>query len=140
MKKITLLFLALFTMFLGLTSVSAHEKQGEILMQNEETMEVLANVSAECKSMFGNPNEDGTLAYYLQMILDIIKYAGIVLCILLTIVDFAKALLGDDKEMYKPLAKTAFTRLAYAVMLFFLPMVVKTILLLIGAYDTCGIM
>lgn len=137
MKKAIILFLAVFTLFSSVLTVSAQESYE--YLSNGETKEVLANVSAECKSMFGNPNTEGSLAYYLQMILDIIKYAGIVLCIFLTIVDFAKALLGDDKEMYKPLTKTAFARLAYAVMLFFLPAIIKTLLLLLGAYDTCGI-
>lgn len=136
MKKTILLLIVTLTFFIGLSTVSAQENALE-LIPNSGEVQLLA--SADCNSMFGNPNKDGTLAYYLQLILDVVKYAGIVLCILLTIVDFFKALLGDDKEMYKPLSKTAMTRLAYAVMLFFLPAVIRTILLLLGAYDTCGI-
>lgn len=138
MKKIILLIIAMFALMFSISNVSA----AEIIVDGAEVdgaVEVLANISADCNSMFGNPKTDGSLAYYLQLILDVIKYAGIVLCIVLTVVDFFKALLGDDKEMYKPLAKTAFTRLGYAVMLFFLPAVVRTILLFLGAYDTCGI-
>ena len=138
MKKICLLFLTVFILFLGMNTVSASERYSETLVENGGTISYLAT-DKECDAMFGDPDKPGDLAYYLQKILDIIKYAGIILCILLTIVDFAKALLGDDKEMYKPLAKTAFNRLCYAVMLFFLPAVVETILSLIDVYGTCGI-
>lgn len=138
MKKIILMFITFVILFLGMSTVSAKGNFGDTLLENGGTIQVLAT-EKECNAMFGDPDKPGDLAYYLQKILDVIKYAGIVLCIVLTIVDFAKALLGEDKEMYKPLAKTAFNRLMYAVMLFFLPAIVKTILLLIDVYGTCGI-
>ena len=137
MKRTIIIFLTIF-MFCG-SIMPVFAKKIEVLSDETKTVEALANISAECDSMLGNPEDDDELAYYLQMALEIIKYAGIILCIVLTIVDFAKALLGEDKEMYKPLAKTAFTRLAYAVVLFFLPAIVNTLMLLLGAYDTCGI-
>ncbi|MBE6155313.1 MAG: hypothetical protein E7164_00980 [Firmicutes bacterium] len=93
----------------------------------------------ECDALFGDPEQPGDLAYYLQKVLDVMKYLGIILCIVLTIVDFGKAILGEDKDMYKPLAKTAFNRLCYAVMLFLLPTIIETILRLIDVYGTCGI-
>lgn len=138
MKKTILIFTALIIMFIGLGTVSAVEKSSENIYEISDTMQILAN-NSDCDSMFGDPDKPGDLAYYLQKILDIIKYAGVILCIFLTIVDFAKAILGEDKEMYKPLAKTAFNRLCYAVMLFFLPAVVKTLLTLIDVYGTCGL-
>lgn len=138
MKKIILLFLTVFVLFLGMSTVSAKERYSDVLFEDGGTIQVL-DTAKECDAMFGDPEKPGDLAYYLQKILDVIKYAGIVLCIFLTIVDFAKALLGDDKEMYKPLAKTAFNRLCYAVVLFFLPSIVKTLLMLIDVYGTCGI-
>ena len=138
MKKMILIFATIIVLFLGMNTVSAEEKYNGNIYELSDTMQVLAT-NKECDAMFGDPDKPGDLAYYLQKILDIIKYAGIILCIFLTIVDFAKAILGEDKEMYKPLAKTAFNRLCYAVMLFFLPAVVKTLLTLIDVYGTCGL-
>lgn len=97
------------------------------------------NTAQNCRALFGDPSKAGDFAYYLQIILDVIKYAGIVLCIVLTVVDFFKALLGEDKELYKPLTKKMFTRFFYAVALFFLPAIVKTLLTLIDVYGTCNI-
>ncbi len=100
----------------------------------------LAGSNADkCDALFGDPNKAGDFAYYLQIALDIIKYAGIVLCVVLSVVDWFKALMGDDKDMYKPLAKKMAARLFYAVALWFLPIIVKTLLTLLDVYGTCGI-
>ena len=98
-----------------------------------------AGLSQTCNSLFGNPQNKGTVAYYLQLALDIMKYLGIILCIVLTIVDFVKALFGEDKDMLKSLSKKGLKRIFYAVALFFLPIIVKTLLTLVDIYDTCGI-
>ena len=138
MKKTILLFFTVFVLFLGLCNVSAKEKSFSTLGNDSEYLAAIS-YTEKCDALLGDPNKVGTVAYYLQIMLDVIKYAGIVLCIVLTIVDFTKAILGEEKDMYKSLAKKAFARLMYAVVLFFLPTIVKTLLFLIDVYGTCGI-
>lgn len=95
-----------------------------------------------CKESFlGDPNDSVKKqpAYYLQIILDIIKYLGIVICIVLTCFEFFKALFSEDTDAMKPLVKKAFTRLILVAMLFFLPIIVKMLMTFVGAYGTCGI-
>ena len=122
MKKMVIILISLLIVFtLGITTVYA------------------AGSSAACNSLFGNPTVSGSVASYIQLALNIMKYLGIILCIVLTIADFAKAVFGEDKDMLKSLTKKGLTRLFYAVALFFLPIIVKTILTLVGIYDTCGI-
>ena len=147
MKKTILLLFTILTLVIGVGYVDA--KEVDIIPVTETNYVTEYHLfddpnagtekDPQCSSLFGDPNNKKDLAWYLQLALDIIKYVGIVLCIVLTIVDFAKALLGEEKEMYKPLAKKAILRMVYAVCLFFLPIFVKTILLLIGVYGTCGI-
>ena len=62
---------------------------------------------------------------YLTKIFSIMKYAGIVLCIGLTIYDFAKALLDSDKDALNKITKRALTRLILVALLFFLPTLVN---------------
>ena len=133
MKK-GLVILVLTLSFFGFVSlVRADSVQGSTIVS-------LAGDNAQnCKALFGNPDKAGDFAYYLQIILDVIKYAGIVLCIVLSVVDWFKALLGEDKEMYKPLAKKMAARVFYAVALWFLPAIVKTLLTLLDVYGICGI-
>lgn len=94
-----------------------------------------------CTSLFGNPNdpEKKDTAYFLQLVLNVFKYIAIVAFVALTSVDFAKAIIGDDKDMIKPLTSKAFNRMIYAVLLFFLPTIVEILLSLIGVYGSCGI-
>lgn len=133
MKKSLMIIVVLLVFFSSFLKVSA----ASFPMTDE--VHVLANESAKCKALFGDPDKAGDLAYYLQTILDIIKYAGIVLCIVLSVVDFFKAIMGEDKDMYKPVVNKMFLRLFYAVALFFLPIIVKTLLTLLDIYGTCNI-
>lgn len=89
--------------------------------------------------LLGDPNVDGSVAYYLQTAFNIIKYIGIVACVALTVVDGLKAVLNDDKDALKGLANKFMRRLIYVAVLFFSPLVINLLLKLIGAYGTCGI-
>ena len=141
MKKIIAICVTLLIFILGVKAVNAKEPTSFF---DEEVTYLAGSMSAtevdnNCKALFGDPEAKGDLAYYMQKGLDIIKYLGIVLCIVLTIVDFAKALFSNDKDMLKPLSKKAFSRLIYAVLLFFLPIIIKVLLSVVGAYGTCNI-
>ena len=145
MKNLIFICITVLIIVLGVQKVNAKEAtsffDGDVYLAGSMTKD------PQCTHLLGDPEDDGTisgtgtpsLAYSLQKALHIIKYVGIILCIVLTSVDFAKALFTNDKDMLKPLSKKAFSRLVYVVMLFFLPIIVKTLLSLIGAYGTCGI-
>ena len=139
MKRTILLLFTLLTIFMTAVKVNAVE----INLSSNNDVKYLATCTSTdlstCGALLGDPKCDGTVAYYLQLALNVIKYVGVVLCIFLTIVDFAKALFSDDKDMFKPLTKKAFARLIYAVLLFLLPSIVKVLLTLIDVYGTCGI-
>ena len=66
-----------------------------------------------------------TLSKYLTKIFSLMKYAGIVLCIGLTIYDFVKVLLDSDKNALNKITKKALTRLILIAVLFFLPTLVN---------------
>lgn len=133
MKKGLVIFVLMLSFFGFVSLVSAESVQGS------ELIYLAGDNAKKCTALFGDPNKAGDFAYYLQIILDIMKYAGIVLCIVLSVVDWFKALLGEDKDMYKPLAKKMAARVFYAVGLWFLPAIVKTLLTLLDVYGTCGI-
>ena len=70
----------------------------------------------------------GDLLIYIEKILSIMKYAGIVLCIGLTIADFVKAITGDDKDALNKITKKALTRILLVALLFFLPTIINFII------------
>ena len=60
------------------------------------------------------------------------KYAGIILCIGLTIADFAKAIIGDDKDALNKITKKAFIRIILVALLFFLPIIINFVLSIVN--------
>ena len=132
MKKSIIILLICTCLFIGIDSVQATEN---IQYFANDTV----SQGAQCQALLGDPSQNGSVAYYLQMALDIIKYLGIIFCIVLTTMDFFKAILGEDKDMTKNLSTKALQRVFYTVLLFFLPIIIKFLLTLIDVYGTCNV-
>lgn len=95
-------------------------------------------INEQC-SAFGDPNVIGTPAYWMQQALEIMKYIAIVALLVLSTLDFIKALAQNDKDALKKAGNTTVKRFIYCVLLFFAPMIVEFMMSLFGAYGTCGI-
>ena len=94
--------------------------------------------SEECGA-FGNPNTNGTFAYYMQKVFDIMKFAGIVIAIIMSIKDILIAVADQKMELYKKLISKTIKRVIYAVLIFFLPVFLNLLFSIVGLYGTCGI-
>ena len=88
--------------------------------------------------ILGDPNDDQTIAFYLQQVFNIIRFVGPILVLLMTILDLVKitAEQKQDGELQKIGVKTL-KRLIYAVILFMLPTLITTVFNFIGLYGTC---
>ena len=95
-------------------------------------------INEQCPA-FGDPNVNGTPAYWMQQALEIMKYIAIVALLVLSTLDFIKALAQNDKDALKKAGNTTVKRFIYCVLLFFAPMIVEFMMSLFGAYGTCGI-
>lgn len=109
-------------------------------------VEAYSNVNVEhrlaedgCEEIFGDPDKEGTVAHFLEQILNIMQYAGPVLCLVLSIVDFIKAAASQEKEALTKAAKTTGKRVALAMILFFIPLLIDFLFPLLGWYGTCDI-
>lgn len=98
-----------------------------------------AELNQNCNSVFGDVNDQNQIAYYMQYAFNIIKYIGIVLCIVLSAVDVVKYILSGDKDGYKSVVGKIVKRLCYACVLVFLPNVLEITFKLLNLYGTCGI-
>ena len=98
-------------------------------------------LDAECTSdsLLGDVTEPNDLAYYIQQGITIMKYLGIALCIIMTIVDIAGVILHEDKELIRPIVQKTISRIGYAVALIFLPEIIEIIGMLVGVISDCGI-
>ena len=133
MKRIFVLIFVLFTCMFSFSSVKA-------LSGNEvisSTPQVLA--TDKCNHIFGDPNTEGDFANYLQQIFNVFKYLAPALVIVLSIVEFVKAVASDDKDALAKATKKTGVRIVLAILLFFIPGLINFLFDKLGWYGTCGI-
>ena len=75
----------------------------------------------------------------LQVAFNFIKYAGPILCIVFSGLDFLKAVVSDKKDELGKVIKRSLTRVVLALVLFFIPILINFLFPLIGWYGTCAI-
>ena len=144
MKKIVSLFIVFIIMFqLTIPVVEAKaftNGYNPILLDSEG-----------CNTLFGDKEDDGvnydpdgnqtaSVAHFMQEIFDFIKYLGPALVVILTVVEFAKAAASNDKDALMKAGKTTGTRIALALLLFFLPVLIDFLFENVLHWTgTCGI-
>ena len=92
-------------------------------------------------SILGDPNDENSVAWLLQQLLNYIKIIGPIFVVVLSSIDFASVIVkGDDEAMAKA-KKKLIHRLILAACLFFIPVFVEVILDMFGitANATCGL-
>ena len=82
---------------------------------------------ADYDSLLGS-DEPGQPLYYINIVLDVIKYAAMICLLGFSIADFIKAIVSSDKDALKKAGTTTFKRFIYCVMIFFLPLVINFLL------------
>ena len=92
-----------------------------------------------CEGLLGDPNDHRAPAYWLQWILNIMKYVAIAALLILSLVDFIKALVSDDKDSVKKASMTTAKRFIYCVLIFFAPIILDFLMELLGLYGSCGL-
>ena len=123
-KKIVFMILFLVTtfLFINITKVEA-----------SSLVYALADAS-ECSDII-----DVEVWKFLQQIFNVIKYAGPVLCLVFSTIDFIKAVASQDKDALSKATKTTGKRIVYALILFFIPTLINFLFPLLGWVGTCGI-
>ena len=132
-KKSLLVILVLFCTFFVSSPVFAENYSGEVVYKLDDSGEL------DCDTLFGDPGTEGTVAHFLEQILNIMMYAGPILCLVLSISDFVKAAASQDKDALTKAGKTTGKRIMFAMILFFIPVLVDFLFPLLGWYGTCGI-
>lgn len=137
--------------FCGKRATTEEQKENVENVNTEELMGELENFFAgienegeiynkmDCEGLLGNPEDSNALAYWIQWMLNIIKYIAIIALLILSTMDFIKAIVSGDKDALKKASITTIKRFLFAVLIFFLPIIVEVIMKLFGAYGTCNI-
>lgn len=90
------------------------------------------NQSTTCNGILGEPDNEESVAWLLQQILNYMKILGPILVVILSSMDFAKAIIASDDESMKKAEKKLMIRLVLAVALFLVPTLVSVMLNVLG--------
>lgn len=152
-KRINILFL----IFIGLISFTSFNVSAKstinpitfdskmaVISDSINSNSVVAVISSlkdnkECKGILGNPDNEDSVAWFLVKILDYLKLLGPLMILVLSSLDFAKAILMSDDESLKKAQSSLITRLILAALLFILPTLIEVILDIFGftSSDVC---
>lgn len=87
---------------------------------------------SDCKSILGSVGDEESVAWLLQQLLNYLKVLGPILVVILSSMDFAKAIVISDDENMKKAQKKLVVRLVAALALFLVPTLVEVLLDLFG--------
>lgn len=100
---------------------------------------VFAKDTNGCYGILGSINDKTSSAYFLQQIYNVMKFGAPLLTIVLTIMDFIKAVSSQDNDQLKKSAKRAIIRVALCLVLFIIPVLINFLFPLFGWNGTCDI-
>ena len=138
-KLTKICFLSVTFLFLFLININVRASVLEKINVKNDLVRVVVSAENENCPAFGDPNIETDPAYWIQWILNLMKYIAIIALLVLVISDFFKALVENDKDALKKAGSKALKRFIYCVLLFFLPTIISLIMTMFGAYGTCGI-
>ena len=92
------------------------------------------------ETLLGNPQDENSIAWIIQQVLDFIKIVGPILVLVLSSVDFLQVILNGDDIAMASAQKKLITRLFLAAALFILPFLVTFLLDIFGLTgdSVCG--
>lgn len=141
-NKKVIVFISLFFAFNVFFPIKVQAKNVNSYI-NQVTIKSLDS-KIECtgnKGILGDVNNDESVAWLLQKILNYIKILGPMIAIVLGSLDFVKAIITSDEDSMKKSQKRFINRLIAAIILFFIPLLVEILLELFGFTSdiTCGL-
>ncbi len=104
-------------------------------------LEPIESESINCESIFKSDGEYNSLYYALQDGFKIMKFAAPILVIILSTIDYVKAITSHDAEGLKKANGKFVKRLIIGILIFLLPFLLDFLFETFGIYDleTCGI-
>ena len=108
------------------------------VLEKENNLEDLT----ECEGILGNVDDEDSVAWLLQKLLNYVKILGPSIAVVLSSIDFLKAIVSSDDENMKKTQASFRNRMTAAVLLFFIPFLVSFMLELTGLVvsdASCGL-
>jgi len=144
MKKIiSLVIIVIFSLLVLIPSntYSLDFNNNFIIHKLDDNVTDSYNKNQNCNGLLGDPNDEDSVAWLLQTILNYLRVLGPVLVVVLSSVDFARIIVNGDDEKFSKAKQTLFRRLIVVALLFLVPTIVSVLLNIFGitSNPTCGI-
>lgn len=144
MKKfISLVFIVIFSLLVLIPSntYSLDFNNNFIIHKLDDNVTDSYNKNQNCNGLLGDPNDEDSVAWLLQTILNYLRVLGPILVVVLSSVDFARIIVNGDDEKFSKAKQTLFRRLIVVALLFLVPTIVSVLLNIFGitSNPTCGI-
>ena len=110
------------------------ENEEEITDEKEFESRCMSYKTVDC-SIFGSPSEPKSLISFLNKLFWIISILGIILLVIMTMVEFIKALTGSDDSGLIKGFKHTLVRIVAVIILLLLPTIITFILTLVNRYS-----
>lgn len=144
MKKglITILLVITCIMFVSPINTKALEINGINTVNKinsniiTDTIYIADDTCTKSDSILGDPECEDSVAWLVQLILNIIKVVGPILVIILSSIDFITVIIKSDSEQFQKAQKRLITRLILALLLFLVPVIVEIVLQVFGITGT----
>ena len=136
-RAIICLLLATITMFFVIP-VEAKEMTNSLISTGNLVQ--IADCAGQ-NAILGNVNDPDSVAWLLQKLLDYARVIGPFLVLILSSLDYLKAVFSSDDDSIKKANQKLITRLVLVVALFLLPMLVSFLLNILGftSHEVCGL-
>lgn len=145
-KKLLIIFTLLLSVLILPMNTNAKEindmtvnYSNSINENNNISLDNMFILKENCNTFLGNPDDDKSVAWLLQKILNYIKILGPILVVVLSAVEFSKVIINSDDDAMAKAQKKLITRLLLAICLFLIPTLVELMLNIFGLQGTCGI-
>lgn len=132
-KIITVFLIAASIVFISPMNTMALESNNISIIEKSESNILTNTVTiAAGEPVLGDVNDEDSVAWLVQLVLNIVKVVGPILVILLSSVDFIMVIIKSDNEQFQKAQKRLITRLILALLLFLVPVIVEILLQIFG--------
>ena len=148
MKKGLITFLLIVTCVMFMSPVNAYalelnnvnivDRSGSNFISNNINIASKLTKCPESKYVLGDVDCDGSVAWLVQLLFNIVKVVGPILVVLLSSIDFIVVIIKSDNEQFQKAQKKLITRLIMALLLFLIVQVILQVFGITGS-STGGI-
>lgn len=134
MKKKLFIIYILIMMIISIVPTNAYAVNNNGV--KESYVQILDGEVTDCSGrdtgILGSVNDEDSVAWLLQQLLNYLKILGPSIAIVLGSIDYVKAIISSNEESVKKTQKKFMYRLIAAALLFFVPLLVQMVLRIFG--------